>query len=162
MVQTMIVAGPLRRGQIEAAAVKARHTDHAVLHESHRRFDQASHDLRAVVRSARSAEEQRRWLHWTAAGGLLAGVLLWSLVPGLIARTMPESWRLPERMAARTLRLDMWGAGERMLAQDEPERWQTALYANRIVQENREAIIACRRAAERLGQPARCVVAISR
>src|SRR5690606_12000795 len=40
-------------GRIDVAAVKARRSDHAAIAEAQTRFDQASHDLRAVVRSAR-------------------------------------------------------------------------------------------------------------
>jgi hypothetical protein len=48
--------------RIDAAAVKARRSDHAAIAAGQSRFDQASHDLRAVVRSARTADEQRRHL----------------------------------------------------------------------------------------------------
>ena len=77
-------------GRIDTAAAKARRTDHAALTESHRRFDGASHDLRAVVRSAHSAADQFRQLRLMAAGGVLAGVLLWSTFPGIIASLKSE------------------------------------------------------------------------
>ncbi|MEP7007205.1 MAG: DUF6118 family protein [Sphingomonas bacterium] len=148
-------------GRIDAAAVKARQTDRDALTESHRRFDEASHDLRAVVRSARSADDQLRRQRLMTAGGMLVGILLWSIVPGLAARIAPESWRWPERLAARSLRLDMWGAGERMLARSEPERWQTVVLANRILQDNREAIARCRSAADKVKEIQRCIVVVT-
>jgi hypothetical protein len=148
-------------GRIDAAAAKARQTDHAQLTDSHRRLDEALHDLRAVVRSARNADDQHRRLRLAAAGGALAGALLWSIIPGLASRIAPESWHWPERLAARTLRLDMWSAGERMLAEADPERWQTVILANRILQDNRRAVAGCRQKANKIVQSQRCPITIA-
>lgn len=147
-------------GRIDAAAVKARRSDHTAIAEARSRFDQASHDLRAVVRSARTADEQRAHLYWTATGGVLAGMLLWAIVPGVLARSAPQNWLLPDRMAAHTLRLEPWTAGERMLARADPERWQTVLFANRIVQQNRNTIADCHRAAIESATPKPCSITI--
>lgn len=146
--------------RIDAAAHNARRSDHAAIAEAQGRFDQASHDLRAVVRSGRTADEQRRHLYWTAAGGVLAGMLLWAIMPGVLARRAPQSWLWPERMAAHTLRLEPWAAGERLLARTDPARWQTALFAYRLARENREAINNCRKKARESGAPKRCAIMI--
>lgn len=148
-------------GRIDAAAVNARRSDHAAIAEAQSRFDQASHDLRAIVRSARTTDEQRRRLYWTAAGGVLAGMLLWAIIPGVLARSAPQSWLWPERMAAHMLRLDPWAAGERLLARADRERWQTVLFANGIVQENKETIAVCRRTAEKTAKPGQCIVLVA-
>lgn len=55
-----------------------------------------------VVRS-RSTDHQRRRELWMMLGAFLAGMLLWSFLPGLVARSLPESWHVPQWMAARTL-----------------------------------------------------------
>jgi len=36
-------------------------------------------------------------------GAFLFGILLWSFLPGFVARSLPESWHVPQWMAARTL-----------------------------------------------------------
>lgn len=148
-------------GRIDAAAVKVRRSDHAAIAEAQGRFDQASHDLRAVVRSARTAEQQRQHLYWTAAGGVLAGMLLWAIIPGTLARSAPQSWLWPERMAAHVLRLDLRGAAERLMANADSERWETVPVANSIVQENRDAIANCRRMALESAAPKRCTIMIA-
>lgn len=106
------------------------------------------------------AQDQRRKRHKWGIGGALAGIALWSFLPGFIAHTMPTSWHWPERMAARTLDLDRWAAGERLLATAEPERWQTVLFSNALVQDNRDAISKCRDAAAKTKQPVRCTIRI--
>lgn len=78
--------------QIDAAALNARQSDHTAIAEAQSRFNQASHDLRAIVRSARTVEQQRRHLYWAAVGGVWIGMLLWAIVPGVLARSAPPSW----------------------------------------------------------------------
>lgn len=85
--------------QIEYAARIARQTDHEELRGACGRYDHASRELRGLVATVRAANEQRRHLYWAAGGGLLAGCLLWAILPGVILRTLPESWRGPEMMA---------------------------------------------------------------
>jgi hypothetical protein len=43
-------------------------------------------------------------------------MLIWSMLPGTIARSLPESWHVPEWMASRTMARDMKAAGERLLS----------------------------------------------
>lgn len=59
-----------------------------------------------VVERAWTADRQNRWLLGTGIVGALAGMLLWSVLPGEIARALPVAWQVPERMAARILRHD--------------------------------------------------------
>ena len=63
--------------------------------------------------------QQRR----RAAGFLVSGMLIWSILPGAMARSAPESWHVPEWMASRTMARDMKAAGERLLS-IAPERDQ--------------------------------------
>lgn len=131
--------------RIEATAVEARQKDREDLHQSHRRFDQASHDLRAVVRSAHSADEQRRRLHWTAGIALAVGIVLWSFLPGAVARSVPASWHWPEAMAAGTLGEPMlWEAGARLMRTGNPSSWNALIEAADTVRDNQEAIDRCR------------------
>lgn len=77
---------------------------------------------------------------------MLAGALLWAILPGPIARALPDSWHLPERMAARTLGGNMWNGGERLLQAAAPARWQDVPTGNRIMHDNWEKIEECRKA----------------
>jgi len=147
--------------RIDRAARLARQTDQEQIRGALDRYDHASRELRGLVATVHMAHEQHRRLWWASGGGLLAGCLLWSILPGAFARALPQSWQWPERMAAHTLRLEPWAAGERMLARIDPERWQTVLLANRIVQENRDKIVDCRRAADESATPKRCAIMIT-
>src|SRR3546814_4040817 len=65
------------------------------------------------------SQSQREHLLWGIGGGVLAGCLLWSFLPGVIARAMPESWRWPERIAARTIgAASLWDAGARLRSEE--------------------------------------------
>lgn len=147
--------------RITAAGEKARAQDSATIGQARDRIDAASRQMERLVGMAATIREQRRLLLWATGGGALAGVLLWSFLPGTIARTMPAGWHWPERMAAHVLHLDRWDAGERLLVTADPERWHAVLLGNRIVQDNREAIVACLRTAAEDGKPARCPVRVT-
>lgn len=56
---------------------------------------------------------EREWM--IGIGGLVAGILLWSILPGAIVRSLPESWHAPEWMAARMMGMERAEAGERMI-----------------------------------------------
>lgn len=43
-------------------------------------------------------------------------MLLMAILPGVVARSLPASWHVPEWMAARMIGLDQRAAGERMIA----------------------------------------------
>jgi hypothetical protein len=69
-----------------------------------------------IVERGQAAGHQRLARIWCAAGGVVGGILLWAALPGAVARSLPESWHVPEWMAARTIGLDMPQAGERLIA----------------------------------------------
>jgi len=146
--------------RMDMAAAMARHEDHAALVKARRAMADTSRDLRTAIGTAATIDAQRRNRHQWGGGGLVAGMLLCAILPGFVARAMPDSWHLPERMAARTLGLDRWAAGERLLAMSEPERWRTVVFANTLVQSNRDAIRKCRDAAIQANKPVRCTIMI--
>jgi len=45
----------------------------------------------------------------------LSGILLWTILPGAVARSLPESWHVPERMASRMMGMEQKEAGRRMI-----------------------------------------------
>lgn len=143
-----------------AASAKARAPDAAIIREAYERINKIMARLESHESAIVTARDQRRQRHLWGIGGALAGIVLWSIAPGFIARAMPDSWHLPERMAARTLNLDRWMTGEHLLATTEPERWQTVLFSNALVQENRDAIGKCRETAAKAKKPVRCTVEV--
>lgn len=147
--------------RIAAAASEARRGDQATLAQAKREHGEAVRDLRAIIGTAIAIGEQNRRRWWWGGGGLLAGCLLWSALPGFVARILPTSWHLPERIAARTVREPtLWEAGTRLMQAGNPEGWQAIVDAADIQQANREAIDACVQRAIKTKQPARCSIQI--
>lgn len=147
--------------RIEAAAQIARRTDHDQLAEARKRFGQGAQEMRGLVGRAHTIAEQRRRLAWMGGGGLLAGILLWSFLPGMVARSAPTSWHWPERMATRMLgERTLWDAGVRLMRAGNPEVWSVLVQAADMQHDNREIIADCRNAANRTGKPVRCTLEV--
>jgi hypothetical protein len=88
---------------IHAAASAVRFEDRRMLDAARAAMDRSVGAIDSVVRRGQAADKQEERLIWAAGGGLVMGILLWSILPGAIARSLPSSWRVPEWMAARTL-----------------------------------------------------------
>lgn len=147
--------------RIAAAAESARRSDQDRISQARSDLHHATQEIRSVTAHARTVAEQRHQLYQVAGGALLAGILLWSFLPGTIARAMPDSWHWPERMAARMVGApSRWDAGARMMQSDSPEAWSALAQAADIQRENRAAIDACRKSAASSRQPVRCTVRI--
>ena len=147
--------------RIAAAAEGARRSDQDRISQARSDLNHAAQEMRSVSAHARTAAEQRQQLYQVAGGALLAGILLWSFLPGTIARVMPESWHWPERMAARMVGASSrWDAGARMMQSDSPEAWNALAQAADIQRDNRDAVDACRKNAATSQQPVRCTVKI--
>jgi hypothetical protein len=76
--------------------------------------------------AVRSRWHERAWI---AAGGVLVGVVLWSFLPGTVARAMPADYALPQRLAAGMIGTDRWNAGEVMMNSADPVRWRRIVTA---------------------------------
>lgn len=147
--------------RIAAAAESARRTDHDRISQTRDDLHHAAQAMRSVTAHARTAAEQRQQLYQVAGGAFLAGILLWSFLPGTIARAMPDSWNWPERMAARLVgATSRWDAGARLMQSDSPEAWNALVQATDIQRDNPDAIDACRKSAATSQQPVRCSVKI--
>ena len=148
--------------RMTAAAARARRDDEVLIVDAKRERGEAIRDLRAIIGTANSIYKQKRLRWWYVGGGLLAGCLLWSVLPGFVARILPTSWHLPERIAARTVRgPTLWDAGTRLMQADSPEAWQTIVAAIEMRRENREAINACEHDARKTKAPIKCSIRIS-
>jgi len=89
--------------ELQRLAVEARAEDKASLSEARNALVRALGQVDGIVLRARATHDQHRRLVGAAAGGFVAGILLWSVLPGAIARSLPESWGVPQWMAERTL-----------------------------------------------------------
>lgn len=147
--------------RIAAVAETARRTDHDRISQVRDDLHHAAQAMRSVTAHARTAAEQRQQLYQVAGGALLAGILLWSFLPGTIARAVPDSWHWPERMAARMVGApSRWDAGARLMQSDSAEAWNALAQAADIQRDNRDTIDACRKNAATSQQPVRCTVRI--
>ena len=145
--------------RIAAAAHKAREDDKANIRQVQQSQMSAVQALRQIIGHAQTRERQREHLLWGIGGGILAGCLLWSLLPGMIARTVPESWHWPEHLARRTVgEPSIWEAGSRMMQVGSPEAWRAISAAAVMRHENKDAIAACERRAAKRKKPVRCTI----
>lgn len=149
--------------RMDAAAEQSRRTDSATLREAREAHQEAAKIIRDLVGALREKQEQRMRLLWAACGGLFVGCLLWSFLPGVVARTLPEHWHMPERMARYMVgEPTLWEAGTRIMRADSPKAWQAIADAAEIVRDNREAIDACEQGARKAKHPVRCTITIPR
>lgn len=146
--------------QVAAAGNTVRAEDQRTIAAAGKSLEDATRALHGYVVSARRGDEQNRWLAWTAIGGVALGMFLWAIFAGAIARTVPESWLWPERMAARTLAMPMWEGGQRMMRTAAPKAFANIAAGDRIVTTNREALEACRKRADRTRETVRCNVSV--
>jgi hypothetical protein len=72
--------------EIAFAAEDARRSDQQAFAHAQHELERMVHEMAAYLRSARSEEDQRLLLIWTAAGGTATGMLLMAIIIGLIAR----------------------------------------------------------------------------
>ena len=125
-------------------------------------LDNATGRLAAIVGRVRAEDEQKRQT-WRFAGmGFLVGILLWSILPGTIARAMPESWQLPERMARKSVgEPSIVEAGIRLIRSQNPEAWEELAEAQRVLSANREKLSRCTEKAPKEERPVSCSIRIA-
>ena len=147
--------------RVEAAAEAARRGDQTRINNAYNELRQATQDMRSVTSHARNSADQRRTVFQAVGGGVLGGILLWSFLPGTIARAVPESWHWPERMAAGIVgESSRWDAGARLMRSESPQVLSALVQAADLLRDNRDAIDACRKSATTSLQPVRCAVRI--
>jgi hypothetical protein len=120
--------------------------------------DHASRDVERFAGELRSREAQRNAVVYAGAGGLVVGAVLWAILAGPLARLLPQSWQVPEKMAAATLHLDRWAAGSRLMQSADPGSWKTVVAGAQLWRENRSALEGCAKAAVKLQRPQPCKV----
>ena len=124
-------------------------------------LDLATGRLAAIVGRVRAEDEQKRE-KWRFAGvGLAFGILLWSILPGTIARAMPESWHWPERMARHAVgEPSIVEAGIRLIQSQNPEAWEELAAAQHVLSENRETLAGCNERAAKAESSVSCSIEV--
>lgn len=98
--------------ELAKAAIDVRADDKRQMDEARATMHQSIGQLDGIALRARTTQRQRKREMGIGGGAFIAGILLWSILPGAIARSLPASWHVPEWMAARTLEIQ-----ERVLIQ---------------------------------------------
>lgn len=147
--------------KVAEAAQGARMEDHAAIVQAKDRIEKAARLIEGQTGKVATIRQQRRRLAWVGGGGLLAGMLLWSFLPGTIARAAPASWHWPERMARHIVgEPTLWEAGNRMMQADSPEAWVSIANAANILRQNRDTIDACLARATSESEAVRCTIIV--
>lgn len=144
--------------RIIAAGTHARDEDRRMIVTAGEKMDKATTALHGIRGVVRRANEQRRTLWQVGAGACLGGALLWMVVPGVVARALPAKWQIPEWMAARTLDLPKWEAGQRLMQTAAPDAFANIAAGDRIVTANRMMLEACRKRANKRREAVRCTI----
>ena len=147
--------------QIKRATLDMQRDTSDLFRQGRRDFDSATGQLNAIVGRALTEDEQKRQT-WRFAGvGFAAGILLWSILPGTIARAMPESWHWPERMARKAVgEPTIVEAGIRLIRSQNPEAWEELAKAQHILSANRDALERCHEQARKAEKPVSCSIQI--
>lgn len=147
--------------RIGKASEPSRRSDAEVIRQARSGHEQATQSIQSLIGTIRTRDQQRRHLLRVAAGGLLAGCLLWSFLPGTLARALPDSWHLPERMARHMVgQPTLWQAGVHIMLADSPSAWARIVDAMTLRGQNRDAIDVCERSAERTRRAVKCMIIV--
>ncbi len=98
--------------EIVQAAANARAEDARKLDEARDAIARSIGRIDGIVERGQSAEGQSRLLLRSCVATAMATILLWSILPGAIARSLPASWHVPEWMAARIIGSEHVNTGE--------------------------------------------------
>ena len=147
--------------QIKRASLDMQRDASDLFRQGRKDFDSATAQLNVIVGRVRTEDEQKRQT-WRFAGvGLVAGILLWSILPGAFARAMPESWHWPERIARKAVgEPTILEAGIRLIRSQNPVAWEELMGAQRILTENRETLDRCIEKARKVDRSISCEIQI--
>jgi Family of unknown function (DUF6118) len=142
------------------AGATARAADHAALVNATIAFQSSEQSITKSLSFARTAVEQDMRLKKVSINCLIAGMVIWAIVPGPIARSLPESWHLPERLAARAMGANAWLSGQRLMGYAHPDEWGAIEALDRATRNSREVIARCQAAANKAGNAKACSVIV--
>jgi hypothetical protein len=107
--------------EIGAAAEAVRSQDRQMLGEAHNALARSLGRVDAMIERGQAVERRARREWMIGAGGAFAGILLWSVLPGAVVRSLPASWHAPEWMAARMMGVQAAAARQRIVEEAEKE-----------------------------------------
>ncbi len=125
------------------------------------RVDAAGAGLERMAERQRTGREQVRQVAIMTAVGAVVGVIVWVGLSGPIARALPASWSVPERMAAATLHMDRWAAGGQLMRTADPASWNELVAASTLARINHDVLKRCAQTASVAGKAQRCTVELS-
>lgn len=100
----------------------------------------------------------RRERQFFGAGAALAAVLM-AFLPGIVARELPSSWQLPERMARRIVgQPSIIDAGVHLIKSADPQLWAAIEEAAALSDANPEAIKRCKNLARKSRRAVNCQI----
>lgn len=146
---------------LAAAAAHGRSEGQRDIAQAKGALEKGVRDLAAAAGAIHVVRINRRKLIGAGLGGALVAVAAWIGLSGPIARALPDTWRIPERMAGATLDLPRWQAGARLLASADPTAWSALTEAGELVRPNAEPIRSCRTKASRSGRPVSCQIEVA-
>jgi hypothetical protein len=147
--------------QLHHAAERAQQQGGRELANAVQRVDAAAAEMKGLVDGHRTARQQNQWLALAGGAGVLFGIIAWVCLSGPIARTLPTSWHVPERMAAATLKMDRWTAGGMLMQTANPAAWDQVVADSKLERANHDKLEACRRAVVKAGKPQSCLITLS-
>jgi Family of unknown function (DUF6118) len=145
--------------QIAAAGAVARKVEQQELASATATFVRLGSEMAGFLASARTENEQNKWVLGFGGLCLAFGLVAATVLPGPIYRAMPESWHWPEKRAANVLNRDMWEAGERLQAASDPKRWEVRKAIEAGTVNSQETIAVCLRAIAKASKPVQCSIA---
>ena len=145
--------------QVRQASEAAQQQGRRELANAVQRVDAAGAVMERLAERQCTGREQVRQIAIMTAVGAVAGVIVWVCLSGPIARTLPPSWSVPERMAAATLRMDRWRAGAQLMRSADSASWGELVAGAALERANRVKLAACRAAAA-TGKPQSCLLAV--
>ena len=107
--------------EIVKASTAVRAADAKLIADARDAMSRAIGQVDGLVQRGQAAKLQIEERLWTGIGGGLIGVLLWSALPGVVARSLPASWQVPGWMAARTMDMSRHDAGVELTRQGHSE-----------------------------------------
>jgi len=148
--------------QIKRVSLDMLHDSSDLFRQGRKDLDNATSRLAAITGRVRTEDEQKRQT-WRFAGiGLAAGMLLWSILPGTIARAMPESWHWPERMARKAVgEPTIVNAGIRLIRSQNPAAWEELAAAQRILSVNGDDLGRCIEKARKAERAINCTIVVA-
>lgn len=140
---------------LERSGASLIHTAAQELEGKGRDLEREANNLAAYTKSAydRKSQDLRMWM--AGAAGLFVGVFLILLLP----RILPFS--ADTHVAATVMGQSRWGAGLTMMQAHNQTRLNDFLYADELVQANRDAVAACYQRALDSNEDQRCTITVA-